>query len=816
LQAEPGAGKSTALPLSLLDAKWLQGKKIIMLEPRRVAAKSIAYYLARQLGEKVGQRIGYQIKNEKRSGPGTQLDIVTEGILTRRLQNDPELSEIGLIIFDEFHERSLQADLSLLFSLDIQQSIREDLKLLVMSATINTKAMADYMQDAVIIECPGRAYPVSVSYRQASKERLVTQVLNALSDVFAQKSKGDVLVFLPGQGDIHSCLRDAQQRWGKQHDCLFLPLYGGLTLAQQEQALVPDSNGKKRVIFTTNIAETSLTIEGVTCVIDSGLEKNLIFDPTSGMTRLDTGYISKASAEQRKGRAGRTQAGECIRLWPEQKQQSLRDYQAPEIMTADLSSLILELSQWGAGNYQDTHWLSAPPKAHYDSALKQLVLLELLDEKHKITALGIQAIKLGLSPRLARMLLKAKGEVAQSIVCELAALLADRDIFTQQQGVDIVERLLAVQDYKIDRQQALKSYPIKRANMEQLLNNAGGFKRLLNHGKSKQSVSLAQLQDYVGQLLLFAYPDRLAKKRAKNQGRYQLSNGRGVFLFDDDALFDRDWLVVADCDGQRKEGRVYSAASLTYDAIEEALGDAFEEKEHIEFDQGKQKIIGWKHIEYGAMVLKKSRISTIAPALFQTCLREVLTQTGLNLLNWTSECEDWLSRAKWLGEQLESFPKISHQSLVENLDDWLLPYLSDVNSIAELKKVSVFDLLLATLSWDQQQLLKTEAPTQYQTPSLKSVAIRYDTQQGPTVSVQLQELFGEIETPMIACGQVPIRFELLSPARRPIQITSDLANFWKTSYFSVAKDMKGQYPRHRWPDEPLLEKAGRSIKPRKR
>ncbi|MBV1920223.1 MAG: DEAD/DEAH box helicase, partial [Pseudomonadales bacterium] len=384
LQAEPGAGKSTALPLSLLDIGWLKGKKILMLEPRRVAAKSIAHYLARQLGEKVGQRIGYQIKNERKITKDTVLEIVTEGILTRRLQSDPEISDIGLIIFDEFHERSIHADLSLLLSLEIQQTIREDLKLLVMSATIDTGLMSRYMGGADIIECPGRAFPVSVEYIQAKKDPLVRLVTNALRSALEADKKGDILVFLPGQADINRCISESNNIFDTDPTILFLPLYGGLPLSQQEQALIPDPGGKRRIIFTTNIAETSLTIEGVTCVIDSGLEKVLIYDPASCMTRLETTYISKASAEQRKGRAGRTQAGACIRLWDEQKQRSLRDFQGEEVLSADLSAFVLELYIWGAGNYDDINWLTPPPKPHFLSAQATLVSLGLIDADNKV------------------------------------------------------------------------------------------------------------------------------------------------------------------------------------------------------------------------------------------------------------------------------------------------------------------------------------------------------------------------------------------------------------------------------------------------
>ncbi|SFG11446.1 ATP-dependent helicase HrpB [Neptunomonas qingdaonensis] len=819
LQAEPGAGKSTALPLSLLDAKWLKGKKILMLEPRRVAAKSIAHYLARQLGEKVGQRVGYQIKNDRKISKDTVLEIVTEGILTRRLQSDPEISDIGLIIFDEFHERSIHADLSLLLSLEIQQTIRDDLKLLVMSATIDTDLISWYMGSAEVIECPGRAYPVSVEYIKRGQEPLSRQVTRVLSTLLAAgntssagKSDGDILVFLPGQADIKRCMSESSALLGSDPHLVLLPLYGGLPLLKQEQALMPDPGGNRRIVFTTNIAETSLTIEGVTCVIDSGLEKALTYDPVSGMTRLETAYISKASATQRKGRAGRTQAGSCIRLWDEQKQRSLRDYQSEEILLADLTGFVLELFIWGYSEYQDINWLTPPPMPHFLSAKATLASLGLIDSQGKVTALGDKAAGIGVTPRLAAMLLKAEGGIEKGVACELAALLSDRDIFYSGKGVDIAERLLALQDYKVNRNAALKAHPINRASIEQLLMSVSSLKSSVQLDKSSSEYTLTQLHNSIGKLLLYAYPDRLAKRRSDNSGRYQLANGRGVFLFDDDPLFGSQWLVVVDCDAIKKEGRIYSAAAITLESVLDCLDESIVETAHYEYDSAKQKIIGRSITEYGALEIKRSSLSDIPSDKFQECLLDVLKSSELSILNWTARCHDWLARAEWLGRYADTFPKITKALLLETSDEWLLPYISGVKSISALKKVSLFELLLGILSWEEQKFLEREAPLVYQTPSNKTVTIIYDSDQGPTVSVPLQEMFGEVVSPKIAGGKVPIRFELLSPARRPIQTTSDLANFWRTSYFEVAKEMRGRYPKHRWPEQPLEEKPGKSLK----
>lgn len=825
LQAEPGAGKSTALPLSLLDAKWLGNKKIVMLEPRRVAAKSIAYYLAKQLGEKVGERIGYQIKNDRKISSNTVLEIVTEGILTRRLQSDPELSDVALIIFDEFHERSIHADLSLMFALEVQQSLRDDLKILVMSATIDTDEISGYLDGAAVIKCPGRQFPVTVDYVSsnnndfgANKYQLVGQVNGALRGVLARDAVGDILVFLPGQADIKRCLADSESNFSKQYDVAFLPLYGALSIEQQERALVVDPTGKRRVIFTTNIAETSLTIEGVTWVIDSGLEKVVVYDPVSNMTRLETNYISKASAEQRKGRAGRLQEGQCIRLWSESKQQSLRGFQVEEIRSADLTNLLLELSVWGQSDYDDINWLTSPPKSNFDTAKQVLFSLGLMSESGKVTDLGNKASRFGLEPRLAAMLLSALDgqimdeEQQQGIACELAALLSAGDIFYGNRDADIVERLVALQDYKSDRKGAVKSYPIKQATIEQVLVSIRSLKSRLKISTKQSIYTLTQLQQCVGRLLLIAYPERLAKRRAENSGRYQLANGRGVVLHDNDPMFGAEWLVVSDCNAQKKDGLIFNAAAIGRSDIDASIGSKIIEENEYQLDDKKQKIIGRKVVKYQAITLESKVLADIPTEDFQQCMHSLLHKEGLKLLNWTNKCEEWLARASWLGEHFEQFPKITKDTLIEDVENWLVPYISKVKSLAQLKKVNLFELMIGILPWEQQKLLEQEAPVNYTTPSNKKVVITYDKNQGPTVSVQLQEMFGELKSPCVGGGKVPLRFELLSPARRPIQTTSDLANFWKTSYFDVAKDMRGRYPKHRWPDKPLLEKPGRSIK----
>ena len=814
LQAEPGAGKSTAVPLSLLNSSFLNGKKIIMLEPRRVAAKSIAIYLSKVLEEQVGQRIGYQIRNERKISKNTQLEIVTEGVLTRRLQNDPELNDIGLIIFDEFHERSIHADLALMLALEAQEAYRDDLKLLVMSATIDTAKISNYLNKAPVLSCPGRTYPVEVQYLGKAKTHLSIQVIKAINYALHSETEGDILVFLPGQGDIKRCIRLASQQSYSNVD--LLALYGGLPLAKQELVLSKHNNNRRRIIFSTNIAETSLTIEGVVTVIDSGLEKKLSFDVKSGLSRLETSNISKASATQRSGRAGRVQRGQCIRLWHESEHNSFNDFQPEEITTSNLSSLVLDLSSWGITLYEDANWLTAPPKFNFEVACDLNFALGLTDKNNKILPNGNKALKLGLDPRLSSMLLRSDTHIEKTISCILAALMAERDILINPHSSDITERVLVFIDYLQDRKSFKGNGNINFSALEQAIILAKSFAQIMGTSIDIKALTLIDLHFHIGPLLLKAYPDRLAQLRNKNSNRYLLANGRGVSLRQSDSIEGEPWLVVCDCDGKNKDGLIFVSSSITLAQVTKALKHQFIETTHYFLDNSKEKVIGRTKSTYKALVIEENSLSSIPQKEFELCIKDILIEEGLNFLNWTSECESWFLRAKWLGEVLEDFDTISKEGLIDKLDSWLLPYISNVKSIKQLRQLNIYDLLIANFTWEQQQLLVKEAPVFYQTSSNKKVKIRYSQHQSPTVAVILQEMFGQLESPLLANGAVPLRFELLSPARRPIQTTSDLGNFWKSSYFDVAKDMRGKYPKHRWPEKPLEERPGKSIKAKQR
>jgi ATP-dependent helicase HrpB len=808
LQAEPGAGKSTVVPLALLKADFLKGQRIIMLEPRRMAVRSIANYLASCLGESVGETVGYQVKNERKISASTRLEIVTEGILTRRLQSNPELAGVGLIIFDEFHERSINADLSLMLSAEIQQVIREDLRLLVMSATLDTNLISTYLNGAPVIVCEGRSFPVSVVYKKVDPNQLALHVCKAIGDVMGDA--GDILVFLPGIADIKRCLSEAESMLSDQRQFKCVPLHGSLPLVEQEKAIAPAHVGIRKIIFTTNIAETSLTIEGITCVIDSGLEKRLSFSPSSGMSKLTTTKISKASAEQRKGRAGRLSEGRCLRLWSESEHRSLNDYQQEEILNADLAGAVLELANAGHSAYEEINWLTAPPKAHFDSTQDLLTKMGLLGKAGKITALGERATALPVHPRLAKMLLAATGHQEREVACYIAALLSERDIFQRCDSADLLMRVqLLVENGAAT---ANKSF-VNRNALKTVLKDVRTLQSSIRHKKSHVEVS--GLADMVGYLLLLAFPERLAKRRSANSRKYQLANGKGVFLSESDPLVNDEYLVVNDCDAQKKEGRIFSAVGFNANMLSGKFADDLSEEVAYRLAADNRRVYARVSQKYGSITVDETLSHDVPAEFILECVKGLLKTDFKGLLNWTKGCDEWVSRVVWLGGKIKNFPVLTEAIIMAAADDWLLPYVSSIKKLSDLKRVKLFPLLSSLLTYEESKLLEAQAPTLYVTPSGKRVPIVYDPHQGPTVSVVLQEILGELASPMLAGNSIALHFELLSPAKRPIQITSDLANFWGGSYRDIAKEMRAKYPKHRWPVDPFSEQAGRSIKRRK-
>ncbi len=827
LQAEPGAGKSTQVPLHLMNAPWLTGQKIILLEPRRLAVRALATFLAAQLGEKVGQHIGYQVRNDRKISSHTQLEIMTEGVLIRRIQQDPELSGVGLIIFDEFHERALEGDLALALSLECQSELREDLKILLMSATLESDSLSKFLAPAPVIQCPGRSFPVHSHYLPNSiNQNLYDEPYKTLIAILSNVAKDhrqDCLIFLPGQKEIMIAMRHASELLSAQQFSL-LPLYGSLSAEAQSAVLQKDSSGRRKIIFSTNIAETSLTIEGIDCVIDSGLVRKALYDSSSGMTRMVTQKISKASAKQRAGRAGRLSEGHAYRLWTESEQQQKPDFETEAILTSDLGDLTLEVAMWGESSPYHLRWLTPPPKAHYEIAKQLLIQLEFLNTKGHITNKGSLATQLGLSSRLANMLLSAPKNL-QKNACDLAAILSERDLFKNSRethhSINIEDRLQTLQRYRESPQYALKTTPIiSNAAKEALKNSAKWHKTLLNMPPkasiSKVSPPPLPESTSIGQLIALAYPDRIAKRRSRLDHRYQLSNGKGALLKEYDPLTQSPWLVIAHLDGQRREGQAFMACAITLPEITALFKPQITEHNHVTFDAQKQRIQGTKTLKLGALTLQESVIQTLSPQQIQTCLIQTLKASGLKQLPWNQTSLDWLNRVRWLAQYLPEYEIFSEAQLIDDFDQWCAPYLTHIRKWHDLTKLELLSLLKARLTFEQLNTLEKEAPTTYVAPSQKKVSIQYSLHKPPYVAIQLQELFGEIQSPSLANGKVSLTFELLSPARRPIQITSDLAHFWQNSYIEVAKEMRGKYRRHRWPEKPLEEKAGRSIQTRRK
>ena len=823
LKAEPGAGKSTAVPLYLLKHLDLGGKKIIMLEPRRLAARSIAEFLAAQLDERVGQTVGYQVRNERKVSAATQLEIVTEGILNTRIQADPELHDIGLIIFDEFHERSIHADLGLSLCKEITQAYNESLKLLVMSATMDTEQLSGFLENAPVLQVEGRCFPVEVEYLAKPIDihnRHAWQ--NALSDMILQSVKchdGDILVFLPGQAEIKRTALRLQETLN-ENEVVVHPLYGNLTVEQQQQALLVDEQARQKIVLATNIAETSLTIDNITVVVDSGLERISEYDVTSGMNRLLTQRISRASAEQRAGRAGRVQAGYCYRLWTESQQQALIEFAKPQITQVELADLRMILAQWGVASTDEMEWITQPPKAHFEAANRLLQQLALMDSDGQLTTQGHVAVKIGLSPRLANIMVHAQAtdDCIKSLAADLVAVLMDSHFYNAHDDADLASRMMALQDARSNRKQALKSYPLKAAVTEQVLKTATKMQRQL--GMSKPYVySLDDVREYTGGLLSYAYPDRIAKLRSTSShdcARYLLANGRGAVLDSSNVLKPEKWLVIADLDGQKKDGRIFLAAEVDASSLENYPG--FRIETVYDYDQQTQKIRAQEHICLGNIIVEKREAKLPDKAQIKNCIRKILLDTKLEILPWNKAIKMWRNRLLWLAEmapeETKSWPDFDNQSLMQTLDEWLIPYVQQVDSIQALKTIDLQGLLSAHLGYENEQQLVQQAPEVYAAPNGKSVPIEYQLGQLPKVSLRLQAVFGELSSPKLAWGKQRLSFELLSPAQRPIQTTSDLAYFWQNSYVEVAKEMRGRYPKHRWPEEPLLETPGHSLKKR--
>lgn len=819
LEAPPGAGKTTRVPLALLEETWLAGQTILMLEPRRLAARAAAERLASELGEKVGETVGYQIRLESRVGPNTRIEVVTEGILTRRLQDDPALDGVGLLIFDEFHERSLDADLALALSLNGRDLFRDEqpLKILLMSATLEGERLSSLLNDAPVVRSDGRMFPVQMQWGRPFQvgefiePRVVQTVLDAIND-----QSGSLLVFLPGQAEIRRVNQQLADALGSRPDIMLCPLHGELDLNAQRAAIEPAPKGIRKVVLATNIAETSLTIDGVRVVIDAGLARVPRFDPGSGMTRLDTQRISKASATQRAGRAGRLEPGVCYRLWSEAQHEQLAAYGAAEILQADLAGLALQLARWGVTPTQLV-WLDVPPAAAYGQAQDLLIRLGALTrepgQEPKLTSHGQAMAELPAHPRIAHLLLRGQALGLGSLACDVAALLGERDIL-RGAGADLHSRLTLLDGSERAARGAQGG--VQRA--KQLARQYRGYLR----GSASEPVGDPDHPRWLGALLALAYPDRVAQQRKAGGAEYRLANGRAALFAEVDALMKQPWLVIADLgsrQGQREE-RIYLAAEFDPALFDSVLAEQVVQLDQLDWDEREGVFRAERQRKVGELILSREPLTGLDESAKGKALLALVRRKGLELLPWTPELRQWQARVALLRsldlEQKDSseWPDVSNAGLLDQLETWLLPYLGKVSRLSHFNNLDLSSILHNLLQWPLPQRLDELAPHHLSVPSGSSVRLDY-SEHPPILAVRLQELFGLADTPRIANGRQIVKLHLLSPARRPVQVTQDLANFWRSTYVEVKKDLKGRYPKHYWPDDPLIAEPTARIKPRK-
>jgi len=816
LEAPPGAGKTTRVPLALLDAPWLAGQTIVMLEPRRLAARAAAERLASELCEKVGETVGYRIRLDSKVGPKTRIEVVTEGILTRRLQADPALEGVGLLIFDEFHERSLDADLALALSLNGRELLRDEppLKILLMSATLEGERLSRLLGDAPVVSSEGRMYPVDIRWGRPFQPgefiepRVVDCVLHALAD-----QAGSVLVFLPGQAEIRRVHQSLQDMLGERSDILLCPLHGELDLNAQRAAIDPAPAGKRKVVLATNIAETSLTIDGVRVVVDAGLARVPRFDPGSGMTRLDTQRISRASATQRAGRAGRLEPGVCYRLWSEAQHDQLAAHGSAEILQADLAGLALQLARWGVTPDQ-LRWLDQPPAAAFSQAQDLLARLSAFKagSRDNLSEHGQAMAELPAHPRIAHLLLRGQGLGLAAMACDVAALLGERDI-QRGGGADLHSRLALISGES-------KTARGGQGGVQRARQLARQYRGLLR-GKAGAGVADPDHPRWLGALLALAYPDRVAQQRREGGAEYRLANGRAALFAEVDALMKCPWLVIADLgsrQGQREE-RIYLAAEFDPALLDDVLAEQVERIDILDWDDREQVLRAERQTKVGELVLSREPLPGLDDDARARALLGLVRRKGLNLLTWTPELRQWQARVALL-RQLDldktgqsEWPDLSDEALLANLEGWLQPYLGKVSRLSHFAALDLSSMLRNLLPWPLPQRLDEWAPAHLAVPSGSHIRLDY-SENPPILAVRLQELFGLADTPRIAQGRQQVKLHLLSPARRPVQVTQDLANFWRTTYAEVKKDLKGRYPKHYWPDDPLVAEATARAKPR--
>lgn len=811
LIAEPGAGKTTQVPLALLNEPWLEGKRIIMLEPRRIAARSAAGYMASSLGEAVGETIGYRVRMDSKIGQHTRIEVVTEGIMTRMLQDDPELTGIGMIIFDEFHERNLQADTGLAFAMESQSVLREDLRLLVMSATLEAEPVAKLLGDAPVIVSEGRAFPVSTHYlRSFSLEELHKGAASAIMRSLSEQ-EGDMLVFLPGAREIRRTANELL-RMGLSEDVVIRELYSALPIEKQDEAIRHDSNDRRKIVLSTSIAESSITIEGIKTVIDSGYMRTEVFSPRTGLPQLITRRLSRASADQRRGRAGRVSAGVCYRLWSEEEHRHLPESTIPAIRESDLTPLALELAVWGTRDPEQLAWLDVPPRPALTQGQTLLKQLSALDDSGSITQHGREMALLGLHPRLAHMLLKAQELGEASLAIRMAVLLQERDIMSRGEALrdqdmrSRVERLLAYEQggQRFAEQDMSNEAVLQRMKQE--------IRKL--HTQLNITYTVSGDLNLCGLLLSFAYPDRIAKNRGGTG--FLMRSGRGVKLVSVQPMSRAPYIVVAAVDDQGADGNIQLASEMDELWLDKYYHGEMEQYKEVVWDAATGSIRARQKQMLGAIVIKEQSYSNPTGEEIALALLQGIRQEGLGLLQWSKAALQLRERLAFMfrHDPEGNWPDVSDEGLMNQAEEWLLPYLEGLRNRNDMRRLAPGTLLEHMLSWEQKQQLQKEAPTHIRVPSGSLIPINYSDPEQPFLAVRLQEIFGLQDTPRIADGRVALTLHLLSPAQRPVQVTSDLSSFWRSGYFDVKKDLKGRYPKHYWPDDPMEATATHRIRPK--
>lgn len=804
LEAPPGAGKSTVLPLHLLQEPWLQNRKVILLEPRRLAARSVAMRMAELRKENIGETIGYRVRFDSCVGKKTRLEVVTEGILTRIIQKDNALEDTGFLIFDEFHERSLQADLALTLSLQVQQILRPDLRILIMSATLDGDRLAELLK-APVIRSTGRQFPVSVHYlSEPDSSPVVARVTTAIRKAL-RKNDGDILAFLPGTGEIR---RTAEALETEDLPAIIYPLYGDLPFKRQQEAIMPHPQGRRKIVLATSIAETSLTIEGVSVVVDSGYSRVPRFDPRSGFTKLETVPVSRDAADQRAGRAGRLGPGTCYRLWTSGSHQNLVARRSPEILEADLAPLILELSQWGVQNINELTWITQPPPGAVSQAIELLNQLGAL-KATQITEKGREMLRLPTHPRIAHMLLEAQDVAdtaphALALATDLAAVLEERDPVPKTSGADLSLRIELLRRWRNDERVAAE-----RTALERIERIARAWRGLFNIQVENNHVGDAE----IGKLLIAAYPERLAKQIDKHGERYKMVNGRVARLPQHDPLHRDEWLAIAQVDGGNHEGKIFLAAPVD----EQDLVALATEQEIISWDADREMVTGSLELLIGNLSLSAKPLRSLPQERKITVLCEAIRNKGLSFLNWGDNESTWQARVLSLKQWRpgEAWPDVGDKHLLKDLEEWLGPFLGNVYKRSEMLKLDNNAMLTTLLPWELAQRFPILAPAALPVPSGSMIRLRYFADgRPPVMEVRLQEVFGMLETPAVNEGRNKIVMHLLSPGFKPVQVTQDLKSFWATTYAEVRKELRSRYPKHSWPEDPWTAQAVRGVKRR--